>query len=52
MEFSPKIYKAIRQSTIWHRSQVRKDHDQTPYIAHPFDSHPLIDRLTKKYKTN
>jgi (p)ppGpp synthase/HD superfamily hydrolase len=36
MKFTIKIINAISQAAIWHRDQVRKDFEKTPYIAHPF----------------
>ena len=36
MRFTTKIINAISQAAIWHRDQVRKDFEETPYIAHPF----------------
>ena len=36
MKFTIKVTSAIRQAAIWHRGQIRKDFEETPYIAHPF----------------
>lgn len=36
MKFTTKVINAISQAAIWHRDQVRKDFEETPYIAHPF----------------
>ena len=34
MNYSPRIKKAVQQAALWHREQVRKDIERTPYIVH------------------
>lgn len=34
MNYSIRIHKALQQVALWHRDQVRKDLEKTPYIVH------------------
>lgn len=34
MIYSARIQKALEQAALWHREQVRKDVERTPYIVH------------------
>ena len=46
MRFSSKIINAVRQVSIWHRNQVRKNFEKTPYIVHPFSVMLTLSEFT------
>lgn len=46
MKFTTKIINAIGQAAIWHRDQVRKDFERTPYIAHPYSVMLTLSEFT------
>lgn len=46
MRFTIKIINAIGQAAIWHRDQVRKDFERTPYIAHPYSVMLTLSEFT------
>ncbi len=34
--WTPKVEEAIRTAAFWHREQIRRDDQKTPYVVHPF----------------
>jgi len=46
IRFNTKIISAIGEAAIWHRNQVRKDIERTPYIAHPYSVMLTLSEFT------
>ncbi len=46
MKFSSKVINAVSQAAVWHRNQVRKDFNKTPYIAHPYSVMLILSEFT------
>ncbi len=46
MKFSTKVNNAINQAAIWHKDQVRKDFERTPYVAHPYSVMLMLSEFT------
>ena len=47
MKYSTRIHKAMQQAALWHRDQVRKDIEKTPYIVHLFSVMLLLSEFTE-----
>ena len=50
MKFSLKVINAVSQAAIWHRDQIRKDFNKTPYIAHPYSVMLILLEFTSDEK--
>jgi (p)ppGpp synthase/HD superfamily hydrolase len=46
MRFTTKVINAIGQAAIWHRDQVSKDFERTPYVAHPYSVMSMLSEFT------
>lgn len=47
MNYSTRIHKALQQAALWHRDQVRKDLEKTPYIVHLVSVMLLLSEFTE-----
>jgi (p)ppGpp synthase/HD superfamily hydrolase len=47
MKYSTRIHKAVQQAALWHRDQVRKDIEKTPYIVHLVSVMLLLSEFTE-----
>lgn len=47
MNYSTRIHKAVQQAALWHRDQVRKDVEKTPYIVHLISVMLLLAEYTE-----
>tara|TARA_B100000508_G_scaffold60333_1_gene47141 strand:- start:180857 stop:181420 length:564 start_codon:yes stop_codon:yes gene_type:complete len=47
MKYTPRLENAIRIASQYHHGQFRKEHDELPYISHPFSVASLVSNYTE-----
>jgi len=46
MIYTPRLENAIRIASQYHHGQFRKEHDELPYVSHPFSVASLVSNYT------
>lgn len=47
MNYTPRLENAIRIASQYHHGQLRKEHDELPYVSHPFSVAALVSNFTE-----